>query len=111
LLTGEPRDLETFHLLRAAFKADRPAGDGIEVRKDEMARLAKEQGREELLKDVVGQLGKGRPNDDGVKQLVEMLKAPKGGEQPSAEVSKSHGGRPRIVESARYPLRAAARFK
>jgi tetratricopeptide (TPR) repeat protein len=64
------RDLDTLALLARAFGAIGQAGKGIEVQK-EMARIAKEQGKTELFKQVIEKLQRLAPNDEGVRALAQ----------------------------------------
>ena len=102
---ANPRDLETFNLLSRAFKLIGQPGKGIEVRK-EMARLAKEQGKEELFRDVVAQLQREAPNDPGVKQLADILKAPAAVVEASlpGEVLEDLPSDAEIVSERAFPL-------
>ena len=64
-----PKDLDTLALLARAFNAIGQAAKGIEVQK-EIARIAKEQGKTELFKQVVEKLQRLAPNDEGVRALL-----------------------------------------
>src|SRR4029077_5533593 len=70
---ANPKDLDTLALLARAFAAIGQAGKGIEVQK-EMAKIAREQGKKELFKQLVEKLQRAAPNDEGVKQLVATAK-------------------------------------
>jgi tetratricopeptide (TPR) repeat protein len=77
---ANPKDLDTLALLARAFAAIGQAAKGIEVQK-EMAKIAREQGKTELFKQLVEKLLRAAPNDDGVKQLVATAR---GDAQPPA---------------------------
>ncbi|MGO8996475.1 MAG: hypothetical protein ACLQVI_24435 [Polyangiaceae bacterium] len=66
---ANPKDLDTLALLARAFAAIGQAAKGIEVQK-EMAKIAREQGKTELFKQLVEKLQRSAPNDEGVKQLI-----------------------------------------
>jgi tetratricopeptide (TPR) repeat protein len=66
---ANPKDLDTLALLARAFGAIGQAAKGIEVQK-EMARLAKEQGKPELFKQLVEKLQRLAPNDEAVIALA-----------------------------------------
>jgi tetratricopeptide (TPR) repeat protein len=66
---ANPKDLDTLALLARAFAAIGQAAKGIEVQK-EMAKIAREQGKTDLFKQLVEKLQRAAPNDEGVKQLI-----------------------------------------
>ncbi len=66
---SNPKDLDTLALLARAFVAIGQANKGIEVHK-EMARIAREQGKAELFNELIDELQRTAPNDEGVRQLV-----------------------------------------
>jgi len=66
---ANPKDLDTLALLARAFAAIGQASKGIEVHK-EMARIAREQGRTELFRELVEKLQRVAPNDSTVRQLA-----------------------------------------
>lgn len=66
---ADPKNLETLALLARAFGAIGQAAKGIEVQK-EMARLAKEQGKPELFRQLVDKLQRAAPNDEQVRALA-----------------------------------------
>jgi tetratricopeptide (TPR) repeat protein len=100
---ANPRDLETLNLLSRAFKLIGQPAKGTEVRK-EMARLAKEQGKDDLCRDIVNQLQREAPNDEGVKQLVEMLKASPVETSVPSELIEEIQPDTEIVEERAFPL-------
>jgi len=66
---ANPKDLDTLALLARAFAAIGQAAKGIEVQK-EMAKIAREQGKIELFKQLVEKLVRAAPNDEGVRALI-----------------------------------------
>jgi len=82
---ANPRDFETLGLLARAFATIGQPAKGLEVRK-EMARLAREQGKEELFTELVTRLQAEAPYDQGVQQLAAALAPPAPPEEPQ-EVS------------------------
>ena len=72
---SNPKDLDTLALLARAFNAIGQAAKGIEVQK-EMARLAQEQGKTELFKQIVERLVRLAPNDEGVKRILNSMHGP-----------------------------------
>ncbi len=71
---ANPKDLDTLALLARAFAAIGQAAKGIEVQK-EMAKIARDQGKHELFKQLVEKLQRSAPNDEGVRQLVASVRA------------------------------------
>jgi tetratricopeptide (TPR) repeat protein len=67
-----PKDLDTLGLLARSFNAIGQANKAIEVQK-EMARLAQEQGKVDVFRQLVEKLVKLAPNDDGVKRIVASM--------------------------------------
>src|SRR6185312_8175767 len=61
--------LDTLALLARAFGAIGQASKGIEVQK-EMARIARDTGKNELFTQLVDRLSKVAPNDEGVRKLM-----------------------------------------
>ena len=66
---ANPKDLDTLALLARSFAAIGQASKGIEVHK-EMARIAREQGRNDLFRELVEKLQRVAPNDSTVRQLA-----------------------------------------
>jgi tetratricopeptide (TPR) repeat protein len=66
---ANPRDLETLGLLARSFTQIQQTPKAVEVYK-EMARIAKEQGRLDLVGEYVDKLVLLMPNDEGVRGLV-----------------------------------------
>jgi tetratricopeptide (TPR) repeat protein len=63
------RDLETLSLLARAFTSIGQVGKSIEVQK-EMARIARDSGRQDVFLETLTRLQKIAPNDEGVKRLA-----------------------------------------
>ncbi len=66
---ANPRDLDTLTLLARAFNQIGQAAKGIEVQK-EMARIARDTGKDELFQELIERLLKLVPNDEAVRQLA-----------------------------------------
>jgi tetratricopeptide (TPR) repeat protein len=88
---ANPKDLDTLALLARSFNAIGQAAKGVEVQK-EMARIAREQGKQELFKQIVDKLSRLAPNDEGVRALMFASMAP-----PSAAATSSE---PPLPDSA-----------
>ncbi len=82
---ANPRDLDTLSLLARAFNQIGQAAKAIEVQK-EMARIARDSGKNELFRELLTRLLKLAPNDEGVRQLtmISSIPAPGTVSQPSA---------------------------
>lgn len=78
----DPRDLDTLGLLARAFQCIGQEGKALEVYK-EMARLAREQGKGDLFKQLLGHLRKIAADDEQVRAL-ESLRAPAPSSSPPA---------------------------
>ncbi|HEY2516800.1 MAG TPA: tetratricopeptide repeat protein, partial [Polyangiaceae bacterium] len=89
---SNPKDLDTLALLARAFAAIGQAAKGIEVQK-EMAKIAREQGKIELFKQLVDKLQRAAPNDEGVRQLVATVRG-------ESEVQRPAPPPPRPPQSA-----------
>jgi tetratricopeptide (TPR) repeat protein len=66
---ADPKNLDTLALLARAFGIIGQANKGVEVQK-EMARLAKEQGKVEMFRQLVDKLQRIAPNDEQVRALA-----------------------------------------
>ncbi len=66
---ANPRDLETLELLARSFTQIQQAPKAVEVHK-EMARIAREQGRLDLVGEYVDKLVLLAPDDEGVRAIV-----------------------------------------
>jgi tetratricopeptide (TPR) repeat protein len=69
---ANPKDLDTLALLARAFAAIGQSAKGIEVQK-EMAKIAREQGKADLFRQLVDKLQRVAPNDEGVRALAGMV--------------------------------------
>ncbi len=72
---ANPKDLDTLGLLAKAFNAIGQGPKAIEVQK-EMARLARDQGRQDLFKQLLDKLVRLAPNDEVVMQLAGIQAQP-----------------------------------
>ncbi|HEY1693968.1 MAG TPA: hypothetical protein VGG39_17495 [Polyangiaceae bacterium] len=72
---ANPRDLDTLGLLAKSFNQIGQAAKAIEVHK-EMARIARDSGRQDLFRELVTKLQKLAPNDEQVRQLAMGSMAP-----------------------------------
>ncbi|MDP9001961.1 MAG: tetratricopeptide repeat protein [Myxococcota bacterium] len=98
---ANPRDLDTLDLLARAFNHIGQAAKAIEVQK-EMARIARESGKTDLFREIVGRLLKLVPSDQTVHQLAAASDAPPArpsqgpmsSASPSTDASASHRGLP-----------------
>jgi tetratricopeptide (TPR) repeat protein len=81
----DPRDLETLGLLARAFQCIGQEGKSTEVYK-EMARIAREQGKVDLYKQLLGHLRKTAADDETVRQLESMRAPAPSSNPPSSSV-------------------------
>lgn len=65
---ANPRDFDTLSLLARAFNAIGQGAKAIEVQK-EMARVARDAGKQDLFREIVERLLRVAPQDDGVRKL------------------------------------------
>ena len=65
---ANPRDFDTLSLLARAFNAIGQGTKAIEVQK-EMARVARDAGKQDLFREIVERLLRVAPQDDGVRKL------------------------------------------
>ena len=65
---ANPRDFDTLSLLARAFNAIGQGAKAIEVQK-EMARVARDAGKQDLFREIVERLMRVAPQDDGVRKL------------------------------------------
>jgi tetratricopeptide (TPR) repeat protein len=84
---ADPRDLETLGLLGRAFQCIGQETKALEVYK-EMARLAREQGKTDLYKQLLGHLRRVAADDEGVKAL-ESIRAPSSSSVPPSSPSSN----------------------
>jgi tetratricopeptide (TPR) repeat protein len=66
---ANPRDFDTLSLLARAFNAIGQGAKAIEVQK-EMARVARDAGKQDLFREIVERLMRVAPQDDGVRKLM-----------------------------------------
>ncbi|HEY3497464.1 MAG TPA: tetratricopeptide repeat protein [Polyangiaceae bacterium] len=97
----DPRDLDTLALLARAFLSIGQEGKSTEVYK-EMARIAREQGKGDLYKQLLGHLRKTAADDETVRQL-ESMRAPAPSSQPPSSVSVPVNLADSIVEVVEDP--------
>jgi tetratricopeptide (TPR) repeat protein len=83
---ANPKDLDTLALLSRAFVAIGQASKGVEVQK-EMARIARDQGKHDLFRQLVEKLERAAPHDDQVQQLAALARGPS--QQPAAHHSSA----------------------
>jgi tetratricopeptide (TPR) repeat protein len=93
---ADPKNLEVLDLLSRAFIAIGQAPKALEVKK-EMARLAEEQGRDDVFRDVLAYLQRVAPDDDQVRALARgpMSQRPPG--------STSYEDDVELIESSVHP--------
>jgi tetratricopeptide (TPR) repeat protein len=69
---ANPRDFDTLSLLARAFNAIGQGAKAIEVQK-EMARVARDAGKQDLFREIVERLMRVAPQDDGVRKLASQF--------------------------------------
>lgn len=84
---ANPKDLDTLALLARAFVAIGQASKGIEVQK-EMARIARDQGKVELFRQLVEKLERAAPFDDQVQQLAVLARSVPPPAMPAAPTAR-----------------------
>ncbi|HVW25940.1 MAG TPA: tetratricopeptide repeat protein [Polyangiaceae bacterium] len=99
---ADPKNLEVLDLLSRAFIAIGQAPKALEVKK-EMARLAREQNRPEILGEVLAYLERTAPDDDQVKALL------RGDSTSLAPESTSYVEAEPELESSVHPQRGPSR--
>jgi tetratricopeptide (TPR) repeat protein len=100
---ANPKDLDTLALLARAFHAIGQGTKALEVQK-EMARIARDQGKTDLFRDLVEKLSAIAPHDEAVRQLASLgsghelgqpassHQGPQGHPPPAAQhASRAHG--------------------
>ena len=80
---ANPRDFDTLSLLARAFNAIGQGAKAIEVQK-EMARVARDAGKQDLFREIVERLMRVAPQDDGVRKLMSQS-----GQGPAASSGSS----------------------
>ncbi|MBX3189505.1 MAG: tetratricopeptide repeat protein [Labilithrix sp.] len=91
---ANPRDFDTLSLLARAFNAIGQGTKAIEVQK-EMARVARDAGKQDLFREIVERLMRVAPQDDGVRKLASQ--------SGSASASAPAYGSAAMQESGGYP--------
>ena len=93
---ANPRDFDTLSLLARAFNAIGQGAKAIEVQK-EMARVARDAGKQDLFREIVERLMRVAPQDDGVRKLMSQTgqgPASTGASQPAYGSAAVHGAPP-----------------
>ncbi len=91
---ANPRDFDTLSLLARAFTTIGQGGKAIEVQK-EMARVARDSGKQDLFREIVERLMRVAPHDEGVRKLssqtgsVSAVPGPGPGAAPPAAMMPS----------------------
>jgi tetratricopeptide (TPR) repeat protein len=104
---ANPRDFDTLALLARAFDAIRQPEKSIEVQK-EMARVARDSGRDDLFQQVLAKLQRVAPHDEGVRRLMHGPSAPPGApsvapQPPPMVAPPPHVAPPPTVQAQRPP--------
>jgi tetratricopeptide (TPR) repeat protein len=68
---ANPRDFDTLSLLARAFNAIGQGAKAIEVQK-EMARVARDTGKQDLFREILERLMRVAPHDEGVRRLAQQ---------------------------------------
>jgi tetratricopeptide (TPR) repeat protein len=102
---ADPRDLETLALLARAFALIGQDGKALEVQK-EMARLAREQGKLDLYKELLQHLRRVAADDEAVKAL-DSVRAPAPSSAPPSSPLSLPDSQVEVVESSPPPSRRA----
>jgi tetratricopeptide (TPR) repeat protein len=105
---ADPRDLDTLSLLARAFALIGQEGKALEVQK-EMARLAREQGKLDLYKELLQHLRRVAADDEAVKAL-DSVRAPAPSSAPpsSGPPLSLPDSQIDVIESSAPPSRRAA---
>ena len=94
---ANPRDFDTLSLLARAFNAIGQGAKAIEVQK-EMARVARDAGKQDLFREIVERLMRVAPQDDGVRKLASQsgtgLRSARPVPRTAAQRCKARRGRP-----------------
>jgi tetratricopeptide (TPR) repeat protein len=102
---ADPRDLETLALLARAFALIGQDGKALEVQK-EMARLAREQGKLDLYKELLQHLRRVAADDEAVKAPA-SVRAPAPSSAPPSSPLSLPDSQVEVVESSPPPSRRA----
>ncbi len=100
---ADPRDLETLALLARAFALIGQDGKALEVQK-EMARLAREQGKLDLYKELLQHLRRVAADDEAVKAL-DSVRAPAPSSAPPSSPLSLPDSQIDVIESSPPPSR------
>jgi tetratricopeptide (TPR) repeat protein len=103
---ADPRDLDTLALLARAFGLIGQEGKALEVQK-EMARLAREQGKLDLYKELLQHLRKVAADDEAVKALDSVRAPAPSSAPPSSPPISLPDSQIDVIESAPPPAREA----
>jgi len=95
---ADPRDLDTLGLLGRAFQCIGQETKALEVYK-EMARLAREQGKTDLYKQLLGHLRQIAADDEGVRAL-ESVRAPSSSSAPPGSGTSPSSSIPLSISDA-----------
>ncbi|HEX6765868.1 MAG TPA: tetratricopeptide repeat protein, partial [Polyangiaceae bacterium] len=101
---ADPRDLDTLSLLARAFALIGQDGKALEVQK-EMARLAREQGRLDLYKELLQHLRKVAADDEAVKALDSVRAPAPSSAPPSSAPLSLPDSQIDVIESSPPPSR------
>ena len=104
---ADPRDLDTLSLLARAFALIGQDGKALEVQK-EMARLAREQGRLDLYKELLQHLRKVAADDEAVKALDSVRAPAPSSAPPSSAPLSLPDSQIDVIESAPPPRQTAS---
>jgi tetratricopeptide (TPR) repeat protein len=85
---ADQRNLDTLDLLAKAFILIGQGAKALEVRK-EAVRIAREQGRGDIARQVLAELMAAAPDDDGVRSLAHSLMPPRPDKQEDAQIEVS----------------------
>jgi tetratricopeptide (TPR) repeat protein len=99
---ADPKNLEVLDLLSRAFIEIGQAPKALEVKK-EMARLARDQGKDDVFHDVLGYLERVAPNDEQVRALIRGSSLSQRPDQPSYADDDVE-----MIESSVHPQRTVS---
>ena len=109
---ANPRDFDTLSLLARAFNAIGQGAKAIEVQK-EMARVARDAGKQDLFREIVERLLRVAPHDDGVRKLSTQSgpSAALGPSGPAYGTAALQGVPPATGSSPQIPQMATGGFQ
>ncbi len=90
---ANPRDFDTLSLLARAFTTIGQGAKAIEVQK-EMARVARDSGKQDLFREIVERLLRVAPHDDGVRKLASQTGSVAAAQAPAPPPAAMSGGYP-----------------